>query len=150
MSSVTESITIAAPPAAVWKVALDPWRLGDWVTIHRQVHEAPKRKTREGDTIVQTMALRGAPFKVTWTLAELDEPHRAVWRGRGPAGSVATTVYELTAAGKGTRFDYTNEFVPPGGLVGRVAANALVGGLPRSEARASLERLKALLEEQQG
>jgi carbon monoxide dehydrogenase subunit G len=146
VSSVTSSIEIAAPPADVWRVALDPWRLEEWVTIHRSIEEAPDAELADGDRIVQTMALRGAPFKVTWTISELEAPVRAVWKGKGPAGSIAETIYELTETKAGTRFDYSNEFKPPGGLIGRVAAGALVGDLPRTEAEASLAKLKDLIQ----
>lgn len=146
MSAVNAAIAIDAPVEDVWKVALDPWRLGDWVTIHRKVHSAPKRKLKLGDEIEQTMALRGAPFKVTWHITELSPPHTATWEGKGPAGSKATTTYRFEPTATGTEFHYTNEFIAPGGVIGRVAASALVGGLPMSEAKASLARLKELLE----
>ena len=146
MSAVTSSIEIAAPPVDVWQVALDPWRLADWVTIHRSIDSAPTEAPAAGDQIIQTMALRGAPFKVTWTIAELEAPFRALWRGKGPAGSVAETIYELSKTKTGTRFDYSNEFKAPGGPIGRVAASALVGDLPRREAEASLVKLKQLIE----
>ena len=70
----------------------------------------------------------------------------AEWHGRGPARSHAETEYRLTAVDGGTRFDYRNEFTAPLGPLGRVASRALVGGLPRREADASLRKLKALAE----
>jgi len=146
MSAVTTSIEIAASPKNVWKVALDPWRLEEWVTIHRSIESAPTEELAAGDQIKQTMALRGAPFKVNWTITELEAPFRAHWSGKGPAGSVAETIYELTKTKAGTRFDYSNEFKAPGGVIGRIAAGALVGDLPRSEAEASLLKLKQLIE----
>ena len=146
MSSVETSVEIPATPQEVWDVALDPHRLAEWVTIHHKLHSAPDRKLRNGDTIVQTLTLRGAPFKVKWTVEQLDEPHRAVWRGRGPVRSVALTEYSLEPSKNGTRFSYRNEFDPPGGPVGRIASNALVGGVPMKEAEASLRRLAAIFD----
>ncbi|MGI8512503.1 MAG: hypothetical protein ACR2NH_07725, partial [Solirubrobacteraceae bacterium] len=65
----------------------------------------------------------------------------------GPARSKARTAYRLSADGNGgTRFDYENEFKAPLGPLGAAASRALVGGLPAREAKASLQRLKALLE----
>ena len=37
MGEVDVSIEIAATPAEVWAIALDPERLKDWVTIHRSL-----------------------------------------------------------------------------------------------------------------
>ena len=43
MSAVEVELFIDAPPERIWEVALDPARLGDWVTIHRSLgdHDDP-------------------------------------------------------------------------------------------------------------
>jgi hypothetical protein len=95
----------------------------------------------------QTLHLRGANFKVHWTLTEADRPRRATWEGRGPAHSYARTAYRLSPGDNGgTRFDYENEFKAPGGFLGAAASRVIVGGVPQREANRSLQRLKALLE----
>jgi len=144
---VTASIDIDAPPDQVYDAVLDARRLQDWVTIHRRINSADHGPPREGFEMVQTLCLRGANFKVRWKLTEADRPDRATWEGRGPAHSYARTSYRLASAdGGGTRFDYENEFKPPGGIVGAAASRVLVGGVPQREANRSLQRLKALLE----
>jgi carbon monoxide dehydrogenase subunit G len=140
VSKVTTSIRIAAPPQEVWDVVMDPERLSDWVTIHRGLGD------HGTDHMEQTLCLRGVNFHVAWDLVERDEPHIAVWEGRGPARSKAHTAYRITAVDGGSRFDYTNEFKAPFGPLGAVASRALVGGVPDREATASLERLKAIVE----
>jgi uncharacterized protein YndB with AHSA1/START domain len=147
MSRVTASIEIAAPPERVWEVAMDPDRLGEWVTIHRDTEEASHRPLRDGSTVRQKLCLRGFNFHVRWTVEEARAPKLAVWEGRGPARSRAHTVYRLRPADGGTRFDYENEFRAPLGPLGAAASRALVGGLPQREAHATLERLKALIED---
>jgi uncharacterized protein YndB with AHSA1/START domain len=142
------SIEIDAPVQEVWRLVLDPERLGDWVTIHRRLDEhSVDGEPRIGDTMTQRMSLRGAPLKVKWKLVACEAPHHAEWQGRGPARSHAETEYRLTELDGGrTRFDYRNQFKAPMGPLGGVAAKALVGGLPAREATASLQKLKALLE----
>lgn len=146
MSGVRTAIDIAAPPERVWAVLLDPSRLGDWVTIHDALREAPDGPLELGSRLTQTLRLRGAHFTVRWKVVELDAPRRAVWEGRGPARSRATITYELSPARGGTRFEYLNEFHPPGGPLGAVAGRVLVGGISRREADASLRRLAGLVE----
>jgi carbon monoxide dehydrogenase subunit G len=148
VSEVRISIDIAAPPEKVWEVVMDPHRFGDWVTIHRKLNSADDGPPRPGSRMDQTLCLRGANFHVRWELAGCDAPHHAEWRGKGPARSHAETDYRLTAidGGSATRFDYRNEFKAPLGPLGAVASRALVGGLPEREAKASLQRLKALVE----
>jgi hypothetical protein len=143
---VTASIDIDAPREQVYDTMLDPHRLDEWVTIHRRVHRADDGDPRPGYEMVQTLCLRGAYFKVRWTLTESKRPDHATWEGRGPAHSYARTSYRLLPNGGGTRFEYENEFKAPGGVVGTAASRVLVGGVPQREARRSLERLKALLE----
>jgi uncharacterized protein YndB with AHSA1/START domain len=146
MGEVRVSIDIAAPPEAIWAIALDPERLHEWVTIHRSLGAHDGGPAREGYAMTQTLSLRGAPFTVRWRLERCEEPHRAEWVGRGPLGSRAATGYVLEALDGGTRFSYRNEFRTPFGALGQVAQRAVAGDIPEVEARASLERLKALCE----
>lgn len=147
MTLVTASIEIDAPREKVYDLALDPARLDEWVTIHRRVNSRDAGPPREGYEMNQTLHLRGANFKVSWTLTEADRPDRATWEGRGPAHSYARTSYDLRALDGGrTRFEYENEFTAPGGFLGAAASRMLIGGVPEREAKRSLERLKALLE----
>ena len=149
MTLVTASIEIDAPPERVYETMLDPDSLPKWVTIHRRVNEADPGEPHEGYEMVQTLCLRGANFKVRWTLTEADRPEKATWEGRGPAHSYARTAYRLSPldGGSKTRFDYENEFKAPGGLLGAAASRVIVGGVPQREANRSLQRLKTLIEE---
>lgn len=146
MTAVNASIDIDAPPEKVWDALMDPNRLSDWVTIHRKLRSRVKPPLEVGDELDQTLCLRGVNFKVHWTVKEADAPHRAVWEGRGPARSKAHTVYEVHANGDGTHFEYHNDFTAPMGPLGSAASRVLVGSGPQREAKASLRRLKELLE----
>jgi uncharacterized membrane protein len=145
---VTASIDIDAPRERVYDLMLDPARLDEWVTIHRRLNRSDGGEPREGYQMEQTLCLRGANFRVRWTLTEADRPGRATWEGRGPAHSYARTSYVLRAVdGDRTHFDYENEFKVPGGLLGAAASRMLIGGVPEREAQRTLQRLKALLED---
>jgi uncharacterized protein YndB with AHSA1/START domain len=147
MSVVRASIDIDAPPEQVYDLMLDPSRLKEWVTIHRKVNHADEGPREPGFQMDQTLHLRGASFKVHWTLTEAERPQHATWEGRGPAHSYARTSYRLTPMNEnGTRFDYENEFKPPGGMLGAAASRVIVAGMPEREAKRTLARLKALLE----
>ena len=147
MTIVTASIDIDAPREKVYETMLDPQHLDEWVTIHRRVNRSDDGPLREGYEMEQTLCLRGANFKVRWTLTEHEPNVRATWEGRGPAHSYARTGYKLSDLdGKGTHFEYENEFKAPGGFIGKAASAVLVGGVPQREANRSLQRLKALLE----
>jgi uncharacterized membrane protein len=145
---VRASIDIDVPREQVYDYVLDPGHLDEWVTIHRRINARDAGPPREGYEMDQTLCLRGANFKVHWTLTEADRPDRATWEGRGPAHSHARTAYRLEDMnGRGTRFEYENEFKAPGGFLGAAASRMLIGGVPEREARRSLEKLKSLLEE---
>jgi len=146
VSVVSTSIDIAAPPEEIWRLVMDPERLGEWVTIHRRLLDHTGGPPRKGYEMHQTLHLRGANFKVGWTLIECEAARLAVWEGKGPARSRARTEYRLAERDGGTRFAYRNEFHAPLGPLGAAASRALMGGMPEREAHRTLERLKHLVE----
>lgn len=146
MSLITASTRIAVAPAEVWKMIMDPARLGDWVTIHRRLIHADDGPPRVGYEMDQQIHLRGVSLVVHWKLVDCRSNELAVWEGAGPARSRARTEYILSREGDGTRFDYRNEFHPPLGPVGAIVSRALVGGMPEREAKRTLDRLRAHLE----
>ena len=146
MSLVTASVHIDAPVEEVWKLVMDPSRLGDWVTIHRGLGRVDAGPARVGFRMDQHVHLRGVSLNVHWTLVECSPCARAVWEGRGPARSRAHTEYLLEAERGGTRFDYRNEFHPPLGPLGAILSRTLVGGMPEREATHTLARLRAHFE----
>jgi uncharacterized protein YndB with AHSA1/START domain len=148
MSNEVRTTThIDAPPQKVWDTVMDPERFGDWVTIHRGVGKVSDTPLEVGSTLEQRLCLRGVSFTVKWTVVELDEPCLVVMEGRGPAHSRAITRDELTEKNGGTSFAYVNEFKTPMGALGAAAGKVLVGGVSEREARASLRKLKDLLED---
>jgi uncharacterized protein YndB with AHSA1/START domain len=147
MIAVHTNIDIHAPIERVWETIMDPHQLKDWVTIHRSVKKVSDEPMERGSTMEQILHMRGVSFKVHWTLADVSAPNVAEWEGRGPAHSRARIRYELSGGQDGhTRFEYTNEFTPPGGRLGGLAGNVIVGAASEREANGSLARLKALLE----
>lgn len=148
MSTVQVTTRIEAPRDRVWEIVMDPDCLRKWVTIHRSVESVSSNPLRKGSTMDQVLHLRGVSFRVHWKLIDVNAPELAEWAGEGPAHSRARIRYELAADGDGaTRFDYINEFTPPGGRLGTVASRVIVGAASEREAEKSLERLKALLEQ---
>jgi uncharacterized protein YndB with AHSA1/START domain len=146
VSIVTASIRIAAPPAKVWAMVMNPALLGEWVTIHRRLLHADDGPPRAGFRMDQRIHMRGVSIDVHWQLVECEHAELAVWEGRGPARSRARTEYRLKDVDRATQFDYRNDFHAPLGPVGAVVSRALVGGMPEREARRTLERLRAHLE----
>jgi uncharacterized protein YndB with AHSA1/START domain len=148
MSLVHVKTRIEAPIEKVFETVMDPHRLGEWVTIHRAVSDVSGEPLRKGSSMEQTMRMRGLSFTVHWTLVDLNQPTHAEWDGRGPAHSRARIRYELTADGdSATEFEYFNDFSPPGGHLGNMASRLIIGAASEREAHASLQRLKALLEQ---
>ena len=146
MSLVTACTHIAASPQEVWETVMDPAQLGKWVTIHRRILHADDPPPKVGYKMEQQIHLRGVSLHVRWTLVECLPAKRAVWQGRGPARSRAQTEYLLQPDGKGTRFDYRNEFRAPLGPLGAIVSRALARGMPEREAKRTLDRLRVYLE----
>jgi uncharacterized protein YndB with AHSA1/START domain len=145
--AVHTSVEIDASPQKVWDVVMDPRRFESWVTTQEKVSRAPVRLS-SGSSFEQTLRLARKSFDVRWTVVEAKEPRFAEWRGEGPYGSCARVSYRLEPLDGGrTRFGYRNEFEPPDGLLGRVAARLVGFARVRREAAQSLANLKQLLEQ---
>jgi hypothetical protein len=134
----------------VWDTVMNPASLGQWVTIHRRLLHADETPPRVGFRMDQQIHMRGVSMEVHWELVECRPGALAVWEGRGPARSRAHSEYVLREQDGGTRFDYRNEFRAPLGPVGAIVSRALVGGMPEREAKRTLDRLRAYLEQGKG
>jgi uncharacterized protein YndB with AHSA1/START domain len=143
---VERTIEIAAPRQRVWATLMDAHCLEDWVSIHKELKDAPRGELREGSELTQCLHMAGTSFNVHWKVKDVDAHERAVWEGRGPMRSKAFVVYELEDAGDSkTRFHYTNEFKSPGGPFAKVV-DRITGGTAERAADKTLENLKRLLE----
>ncbi|GAC1321651.1 MAG: hypothetical protein NVSMB25_15650 [Thermoleophilaceae bacterium] len=146
MSELTREIEIDAPPERVYAKLTDPRCLAEWVTIQEALEDAPDGDLERGSRVVQRLKVAGQRFRVSWTVKEARRPTRVVWEGKGPLGSRARAVYEVTAREGGCTFSYLNEYNLPGGPAGALAGRAIKGVSTR-EADRSLKRLKKLVEE---
>jgi carbon monoxide dehydrogenase subunit G len=144
---VERDITIKADPETVWKVLMDPRKLADWVSIHQTLKSAPPGTLEQGDELTQCLRLMHKNFDVRWKVKQAEEPHKAVWEGRGPVRSTALVLYELRPdSDGGTRFHYVNEFRSPGGIFGSFIADRAFQGTSEREADKTLAALKRILE----
>ena len=142
---VERSMQLNASPDEVRQLVMDPNRLGDWVSIHQGLEDAPPGgKLQKGSELTQCLKLAGQRFNVTWKVTE-NTPEKVVWDGKGPVRSKAKVVYEFEAKDGGTCFSYLNEYNLPGGPLGRMAGPA-VKRVTGGELNKSLEKLKKLFE----
>jgi hypothetical protein len=146
MSVVVAEIDIAAPIDEVFRLAMDPRRTLQWVTIARAVKDVRGDPATAGFHMKQQLCLRGVPFWVEWNLVEVDAPRFARYEGRGPMRSKAFIESRLSERNGVTHYLYRNEFKAPLGPLGSAGERVLAGGIPEREARESLEALKALAE----
>ena len=146
MTKLEREIDIQASPERVYDVLADPSCLGEWVTIQEELEEAPSGDLEAGHKLRQRMKVAGQRFRLSWTVMEARRPSRIVWEGKGPMGSTARAIYELSGNGDGgTTFSYLNEYGLPGGPAGRLAGRAILAASGR-EADRTLKRLKKLVE----
>jgi len=142
---VVTQVELDAPPEVVFDVLLDLDRLGEWVTAHEDVVEQPDEGLEVGSEFRQRLKVTGFSFKVSWELVALERPSLIEWKAKGPGGSKARALYELSAISGGTRFDYLNEFELPGGRLSALAGNKIGEKQGREEAERSLANLKRML-----
>jgi uncharacterized protein YndB with AHSA1/START domain len=146
MSVVEAEIEIAAPIDEVYKLAMDPQRTLEWVTIARQVKDINGDPEHEGFHMRQQLCLRGVNFWVTWDLVDVDPPRFSRFEGKGPMRSKAFIENHLEERNGKTLYRYRNQFKAPFGALGSAAQHVVAGGIPEREAEASLRNLKQLAE----
>jgi uncharacterized protein YndB with AHSA1/START domain len=138
--SVSRSVVVDAPPAAVFALLADPARHADLDgsgTVRGQLRGP--RRLRLGSRFGMRMHLL-VPYVITNTVVELEEDRRIAWRHLGRH----VWRYELEPVDGGTRV--TETFDWSGALSPRVLE---LLGYPDRNARgieATLPRLKALVE----
>jgi carbon monoxide dehydrogenase subunit G len=143
---VERSTHVEAPPERLYQLVMNPSRLDEWVSIHKDLIDAPDGNLRKGSKLTQRLKLAGRTFKVEWTVVENEKDSLVVWEGKGPMGSHASVTYDFEEVDGGTDFSYANEFHLPGGPLGRMAEPA-VRRVTGKELDKSLEQLKKLVEE---
>lgn len=141
---IERRVELAVDPDGVYRLLMDPDRLGEWVTIHAGFEKAPDRLER-GSEMVQKVKVAGQRFTVNWQVTEDERPSKVVWEGKGPARTRARVVYGIEDRDGTTCFSYLNEYHLPGGAAGRIAGRAVSAAASR-EVERSLDRLKNLLE----
>ena len=141
---IERKVDLSVDPDEVYRLLMDPDRLGEWVTIHSGFESAPDR-LEQGAEMVQNLRVAGQRFSVSWKVTQDDRPSLVVWEGRGPAWTKARVVYDIEDRAGRTRFSYFNEYQLPGGAAGRIAGRAVNAAASR-EVERSLDQLKKLLE----
>jgi carbon monoxide dehydrogenase subunit G len=141
MPEVTQSVDIPAPPDQVWSVATDLSRYGEWNSSHTGFPDGTP-STEEGASFREQITIMGMPGEAKWTIAEVNEPERTVWKGEGPMGIVLGTRLELAPSGDGTTVSIAVSF-DGGPLAGPMGAT--VAASAEKGAAESLEKLKGLV-----
>jgi len=141
MPEVTSTLDIPAAPQAVWDVATDLSRYGEWNISHTGFPDGTPA-TEEGTTFREQITIMGMPGEATWTIAETIAPERTVWTGAGPMGITLGTRLELAPSGDGTTVSISVSF-DGGPLAGPMGAT--VAASAEKGAAQSLEKLAALV-----
>jgi hypothetical protein len=141
MPTVTTSVDIDAPAQAVWDVATDLSRYGEWNSSHSAFPDGTPT-LEPGTTFRETIVVMGMPGEAKWTVAETEAPVKTVWTGEGPMGITLGTELALAANGDSTTVSLSVTF-DGGPLAGPMGAT--VAASAEKGAAQSLEKLKGLV-----
>ncbi len=141
MPSVTKTIQLNLPQDEAFKLATDPTRFQEWLTLHKSWPNGAPASTDAGAEFVQELSLMGMPADVNWKVEAHDAPERFVLRGGGPMGAQLATTISTQAAGEGSTVSYEAEF-SGGGIQGPMGD--MVTQKAGEELETSLAKLQAL------
>jgi hypothetical protein len=139
MPSVTKTIELSASPEDAFRLATDPSRFGEWLTIHDGWPQGEPGAPERGLQFVQQIKIMGMPAPVSWTVEELTES-KMVLKGAGPMGATVANVISVEAAAGGSAVSYEAEF-SGGGIQGPM------GDMVTQQAGTELEKSLAKLKE---
>ncbi len=141
MPEVTSTLDIPASPQAVWDVATDLSRYGEWNISHTGFPDGTPA-TEAGAKFREQITIMGMPGEASWEITEATAPERTVWTGAGPMGIILGTKLELAPSGDGTSVSISVSF-DGGPLAGPMGAT--VAASAEKGAAQSLEKLAALV-----
>jgi uncharacterized protein YndB with AHSA1/START domain len=139
MPTVDRTITIDAPPEAVFDLLTDPNRAAEWSGAVRS--GSGPHPTAVGETFEVEAAFLGATLTSTSDVVEHDRPTRYAYAATQPVA--LRMAADLAEAGGGTALTVTVD-LDPGRLF--AAAGPLLKRQMRKQLEGDLAQLKALLE----
>jgi hypothetical protein len=110
MPSVTKTVELRVPQEDAFRLATDPSRFEEWLTLHSSWPNGIPISTEAGSEFTQTLVLLGMPSDVAWKVEECVAPTRFVLRGSGPMGAQLSTTIIAADGGDGSTISYEAEF----------------------------------------
>ncbi len=139
---IAESIQVATPPEAVWKLLADPYTWPTWWPGCRDAAAQDRKTLRDGSQLKLALRLGWITLPLV-ARVELATPGRAlIWVGRG-AGVTGRHAFYLDAKPNGTLVRQHEAFSGPGVLVFRLLR---LDAATRRMFRANLKGLKRAAE----
>jgi hypothetical protein len=141
MGHVVVTRHLAATPAELWSIVIDPRTWGDWFTVHDRWLNCLPASLAEGTGLAAKVVLLGVANRMAWTVESVVAPTSLVLVGTGPARLAARCVFAMGPAETGSWFTFA------GDLEGTLVRGALVKAVERDctkQVEMSLMLLEAL------
>lgn len=144
MPHLTTSIEIDAPREHVFALAADVSKQPEWTTFIKGVAitSGDGRSPGTTDETLIKVGPQSHDLEGTWTEFKPGEVFARSFTGYMDMTDKMT----FAPAGKGTRVEWTVDYKPPFGVIGKIMAVVLMARMFQNELEASLDRLKATLE----
>lgn len=147
MPAIEHRIEIKAPPAFVFAALTDPLRAPEWNSNVLEVKNVSGIPLGEGTTWQQVTVMMGKAATLNCRIASFEPPTSGLLELSGPYAAKIWTVCEPSP--DGTQVLQRIDFVPPGGLLGGMAAKVIQPLLAREIAQ-TMERQRQILEREAG
>jgi len=144
LARVAKSIQIDAPREHVFALATDIGRQPDWTTFVKEglITAGDGKSAGTRDRTVFKVGPRATKAENLWTAYNPGE----LFARRSVMGMTQEETMQFTPAGNSTLVQWTVNYQPPLGPLGRFMDVFMMNRVYQNEIEASLERLKAALE----
>lgn len=147
MQRVEETIRIAAPPFAAWRLLEEPRRYPEWIHFVREVTRLSEGPVAKGTTYTERAKPGPKESLYEWTVTEWDPPRRQVHEHAGDEMEITLTI-ELQEAAGGTSWRHVIDYraLPKLRPVGWVLERTVMKAKMRRDLRRIVSNAKKLVE----
>jgi hypothetical protein len=142
MTVVEESIDITGPIASVFATVTDPRRAPEWNPSVVEVDNFSGYPIQPGTTWEQVVMVLGKPMRLLCRVTEYAAPHSGVIEVSGAQRGRIWT--RCQALGDVTRVTQGMDFIPPGGMLGRLGVSVMKGRIQQELYKTMIRQRDAL------
>jgi len=144
---IQRSIEIAAPPDKIWPFLVEPDKIMQWFTLLKKFEYTGEQRSGVGTPFYYEEKSGPMLVKLNYKVTEWVENDKLAFVMTSGLPRKDDQVWSIEATPSGSRFNFTEDYEMPWGILGRMIV-ALIGGMIVKGVQELLVNLKRVVEEE--